>query len=1053
MKNLLKMFVLGITSATFFVSAPSHADRNDVLVIVNDNSVDSPQVGAHYAAQRGVPSTNIVHVRTPNQYFISWLDFQSLRDQILRFGICPSVPVAQRPVACSDTTQVLYTEANINALTAATPIRYVVMTRGVPTQFTVEPATPGYDSLPPVDNYLRFWLARYFSTDSGFYTFKEREKSFGNGDGMRNILPAVDREYAIGRVDGADMAAAIGLIDRTITAEQNGVFGKLFGSAQGDGGLRNWINRNDGTSVYPGDGAPWRYLLGTFNESRPECSDYLSSSHYFAFGQSSTQGRSPEHCMAQFHKGSPNELPPAHSSSRHPMPVDGLMYIGSLDGQTLPGGFGQLLNWRRAKDCVTLCSQASDPVACRAESIDPVKEINTSCVGVAPGFIGYQHQSFPLSYLGIWPTGWTPQAGGGQKMDVPRVDATRGYDDSYSLWFDRTDEAANPQCPVYSNGVLTDSLQVCRSNRVLALRSVTSTNGVNGAAPPSYRLQFRYKTEEIPSATAFTSRLIFVYPKAAGVACPAGYNGAAADTRCTFSSAVNHSLTAGFSNDWLLADRTVTPPPNSDGLNFNAIWLEFVGTLPGGKLGFDTASLTNSSTGAQLLTNGSFSEGHSQTGTGDHAALFLGRLGGTAFWGSTSHHLTNGHAFENNALETLVYFMRGLPLGEAVWFDDDSETGLLYGDPLYSPIAVRINPLNKWNFISQQVAQPLSGSTVNGFGNLVGITYSIHYCAGSDPYLCGSSANPWVSTGIDNQPGKFVNQSLGAWNTSSLAPGAAYTLRLAVTSTYEGKTQTFNDFLPVRIVSQTSDFDGDGLTDKDEIDIYDTDPNRSDSDRDGLTDAQEVLVLHTNPNNYDSDGDKVSDGSEDQDGDGYSNFQEFFAGGDPVDVTSVPLAFVGLPESNNFNVETGIPLSYQFDATWPGAVFKFSEQAYFGPTPSGMSLTSSGLLTWTPNYSQASGAYGEGYYFQMVELSHPNLDKTISQFVVFTMAYGNTGDISEDGVVDVADIALLQRHLLGISSLTARQIARADLAPKDAAPDGTLGIAELQVLTHKVLEE
>lgn len=433
MSRLMKISKLVAVATMFFLSASSFAVRNDVLVIVNDNSLDSPQVGAYYAAQRDIPSSNIVHVRSPNQYFVSWLDFQSLRDQILRFGICPSVPAPQRPAACSDPSQPMYTEANINALTAATSIRYIVMTRGVPTQFTVEPADTFYDSLPPVDNYLRFWLARYFATDTGFYTFKERETSFANGSGMRNILPAMDREYTIGRIDGVDIVSAKALVDRAIDAEQKGFFGKLFGSAGGDGGLRDWVDHTDGVSIYPGDGAPWRYLLTTFNEQRPECRDYLGTSHYFAFSQNAAQGRSPEHCWAQFHKGSPNELPPAHPSSRHPMPVDGLVYLGSLDGQTLPGGFSQALNWRRDKNCVTLCSQTSDPAACKAASKDPVKEINTSCVGVAPGFIGYQHQSFPVSYLGIWPTGWTPQAGGGQKMDVPRVDTTQGYDDTYSL--------------------------------------------------------------------------------------------------------------------------------------------------------------------------------------------------------------------------------------------------------------------------------------------------------------------------------------------------------------------------------------------------------------------------------------------------------------------------------------------------------------------------------------------------------------------------------------------------------------------------------------------
>lgn len=1039
--NLLSKIVLLCLIMTSFFSMPCRAERNDVLVITNDNSIDSIKVGTHYAERRGIAAANVIHVKSPNQYFISWVQFQSLRDQILRFGICPSVPLSQRPLACSDPTQPIYTEANVNALTAVTPIRYIVMTRGVPTIFQVEPRA-FYDPFPPVDNYLRFWLARYFSTDVRFGSFKEREKSFRDGGGQRNILPAQDREYAVGRVDGVDLSSTIGLIDRTIAVEQQGIFGKLFGSAGGDGGLTQWTDRETGVSIYPGEGAPWRYLLGTFNESRPECSAYATASHYFSFAQNSTQGRAPEYCTAQFQKGSPNELPPAHPASRHPLPVDALVYIGSLDGQTLAGGFNnQLLNWRRATGCATLCSGTPDPVACRADSIDPVKEINTACVGVAPGFIGYQHQSFPLSYLGIWPTGWTSQAEGGQQMDVPRIDPTRGYDDSFSLWYDRPDETPNAQCYQYTNGIFNAALNTCKSNRYIRLRSVVGATGINGVSPPSYKLQFRYRTESVPSATAFASSVTFFYPKAAGVICPDGLSGAITGTQCTVTNALNHSIAPGSSADWIFAERAFSPPPNAAGLNFTSIRVEFFGNLPGGNLGFDTISLTDLRTATQLLPNPSFSGGHRQTAAGDHAALFLGRLGGSAFWGSTSHHMTGGHAFESNALETLIYFMRGLPLAEAVWFDDDTETGLLYGDPLYSPAAIRINSLNRWNYIVAQPAQPLVGSTINGRGIAVTTNYSVHYCKGSDFYLCGTQANPWVSTGIENRAGKFANTSLGSWDTRGILPGN-YTLRLSVASLSAGKTQTFNDFLPLTITTPTADFDGDGLTDISEIETYLTNPNAADTDGDQLTDAQEALVLRTDPNKRDSDGDGIPDGFEDPDGDGYGNVQEFNAGGDPLNGSITPLAFIGLPPVIFRNIETGIPFSLQFQATRVGATFQFP--AAFA-LPAGMNLTSSGLLTWAANHSQIGSAE------VIVELRHPTLNKAIEKYLYFDISAGNTGDINEDGVVDVADVSLLQRHILGLSILTSRQSARADLAPENS-PDGVLNLPDVQALHRKVLE-
>ena len=78
---LMLMVVLTGWSGAF--SAP--LVRDDVLVIVNDNSIDSPLVGAHYAQQRGIDPANIVHVNVPNSYFITWNDFRRLRDQQIRF--------------------------------------------------------------------------------------------------------------------------------------------------------------------------------------------------------------------------------------------------------------------------------------------------------------------------------------------------------------------------------------------------------------------------------------------------------------------------------------------------------------------------------------------------------------------------------------------------------------------------------------------------------------------------------------------------------------------------------------------------------------------------------------------------------------------------------------------------------------------------------------------------------------------------------------------------------------------------------------------------------
>lgn len=858
----------------------AHAARTDVLVVVNDNSIDSPQIGQYYAQRRDIDPANVVHVRVPDQYYISWNDFQSLRDQILRFGICPSVEAAVRPAACADASLPIYTADTVAGLTAATPIRYIVTTRGVPTRMKVDNSVYGSESTS-VDNYLKYWLASFISSELSknapygtkepfTFDFKNRAQSFGDGRGMRLVDPVQDGEFIIGRIDGVDLNAARALVERAQDAESNGWYGKLYGSTYGNkdyGGSSLWFDYATNRSVYGDANSGWRYAFGLFDESRPECSNYQGASHYFAFAQADPNGKSPAYCQAQFNKGDPNEIIPGVSSARQPTPVDALAYFGSLDGHTVEGGFGTLQNWRKDDTCsVTLCSNAADPAACRAASIDPYKELNTDCVGVASGFIGYNLQSFPVSIFGNWPTAWEPLSV--DWNDVPVVSDSGGVDDNYSAWFSQPDQVASPNCYIYSNGVLGTSQQPCNAARKIGLLQNVATSSPDPDNPPTYHLSFYMQGVAIPSATNIALQVTFSYSKPANVACPTGLSGDTAKTTCTYGKGFSAPLAAGDSG-WALAGAgfDVTPPAGT-GLNYQQATVTLGGTIAGGRVGFDGVSFKAVGSSAELVRNGSFNQGHLQTGNGDYAANFLGRLGGTAFWGSLSHHQSAGHSFDSTSLGSLVYFMRGLPLGDAVWLGEANVSGIFYGDPLYAPLAVRINPTdNAFDFIEANANTNLYGSAMNGSGSAVTTTYSIDYCPGKDFYECDRTANAWQSTGIVNQPGKVSNALLGAWNTSGLTSGY-YTLRLLVTSTNGviSKSQTFNDYYPVYVYTSTSDLDTDGRTDRDELNIYHSNPNDDpadvaarDSDGDGLNDLQETTITHTDPYNAHTSDPYVSD--------------------------------------------------------------------------------------------------------------------------------------------------------------------------------------------------
>lgn len=102
-------------------------------------------------------------------------------------------------------------------------------------------------------------------------------------------------------------------------------------------------------------------------------------------------------------------------------------------------------------------------------------------------------------------------------------------------------------------------------------------------------------------------------------------------------------------------------------------------------------------------------------------------------------------------------------------------------------------------------------------------------------------------------------------------------------------------------VSNLTDFDDDGLTDEEE-NILGTDINLKDTDTDGLSDYEEVKIYNTNPNKIDTDGDLLSDYEEvkiyktdplkvDTDGDTYSDGAEVQGGYNPLGtgkMTDVP---------------------------------------------------------------------------------------------------------------------------------------------------------------------
>jgi hypothetical protein len=309
---------------------------------------------------------------------------------------------------------------------------------------------------------------------------------------------------------------------------------------------------------------------------------------------------------------------------------------------------------------------------------------------------------------------------------------------------------------------------------------------VNVASPQQYRIGLWYATEQLPSRTL---RARFWVREVGGGSTALDYG--------TLSFA-----TISGDQDWTYAEVIFTLDPavhTHPELLYDGIRVRIeTSSAHTGALGIDDVSIQEVGDPTELAANQSFSEGHEQVSAGDHASNFLSRLNGVAFFGSLSHHQSGGHSFERHPQETLLYFLRGLPLGDAVWWAEGYNSGILYGDPLYSPTAVRLEYLNAQDRILDSTV-PLYGSTMNGRDpQEVETEYEVDYCQGADFYECDRNSS-WVATPLQGVGGERL-QLLGLWDTSGLSHGE-YTLRLRVTSMHlpTGESQSFYDYYPVTV--------------------------------------------------------------------------------------------------------------------------------------------------------------------------------------------------------------------------------------------------------------
>jgi len=175
-----------------------------VLILVNDEIPPAPGtgrkgasewVGEYYAAKRGIPAGNIVHLNIPcpdgalhwNCWHLSWQDFNAtLRQPLLKA---------------------------LNSRGASNPIRYIVPVWGVPSHVVIN--GEGWS----IDSFLASVQSGNISVGLPNPYMAGTEEPKAHFANWQN--PAGWRMYLVTRLDGPTPQIAAGLVDKAMRAEMN----------------------------------------------------------------------------------------------------------------------------------------------------------------------------------------------------------------------------------------------------------------------------------------------------------------------------------------------------------------------------------------------------------------------------------------------------------------------------------------------------------------------------------------------------------------------------------------------------------------------------------------------------------------------------------------------------------------------------------------------------------------------------------------------------------------------------------------------------------------
>jgi uncharacterized protein (TIGR03790 family) len=224
----LTALVYAFLSSNFAISLPAQTNAamaEEMVIVVNRNDPDSLSIGQHYARQRGIPESRIVHLTAPIKETISIAEYADTVANPLLNALLENEWVKGVKAASKD----VYGRERLSVSIHSIP--FVVLIKGVPLRITNDPMLIEESStnLPTqfrvnngsVDGEIALLLAPPRTSMTALVPNPYFEKT--------SISPTdANRLLRVTRLDGPTKANVMNLIDRTLIAEEIGLMGRAY---------------------------------------------------------------------------------------------------------------------------------------------------------------------------------------------------------------------------------------------------------------------------------------------------------------------------------------------------------------------------------------------------------------------------------------------------------------------------------------------------------------------------------------------------------------------------------------------------------------------------------------------------------------------------------------------------------------------------------------------------------------------------------------------------------------------------------------------------------